>query len=189
MSADDLARRFLHVNVNTVDADAAQRFFVDCLGLRLQMRTDPGFPVDGEILGLSGKVRCDTRFFYDSRGPRASCAIEVIEWLDPTTAPSNVSSVGLVSMGFLVTDRASTVETISSHGFSIIAADAVGPITGGPVAWSSAPTASASKSVTYPADQASGCASPGFASSVPTSNDPWRSTPESGSAGPMESKG
>jgi catechol 2,3-dioxygenase-like lactoylglutathione lyase family enzyme len=135
MNAPDLARRFLHVNLNTADADAAQRFLADSLGLRLHMQTDPEVLTDGEILGLTGKVRCDTRFFYDSRGPRASAAIEVIEWLDPATVPcdqTDAASTGLVALGFTVADRAHVVETISGYGFTIISADADGLITGGP---------------------------------------------------------
>ena len=133
MSTADLARRFLHVNLNTVDFDIVQTFFVNCLGLRLQMRTDPDVLTDGEILGLSDKVRTDTRFFYDTRGPRSSCAIEVIEWLDPPTVACDQSSVsaGLVALGFVVADRARVVETISDNGFDIISAEAVGLITGG----------------------------------------------------------
>lgn len=137
MSVADLARRFLHINHNTIDAATAQVFFTDCLGLRLQMRTDPEAPTDGEILGLPGKVRCDTRFFYDSRGPRASCAIEVIEWLDPATAVTDEpgpASAGLAALGFRVADRARTIETISRHGFDIICTDAAGLITGGSAA-------------------------------------------------------
>jgi catechol 2,3-dioxygenase-like lactoylglutathione lyase family enzyme len=133
MSNADLARRFLHVNHNTVDAEAAQLFFTDCLGLRLHMRTDPDVLSDGEILGLSGKVRTDTRFFYDSRGPRSSCAIEVIEWVDPPTAAHpRTASAGLAAVGFAVADRTRTIETMSSRGFEIIAADAMGIISGRP---------------------------------------------------------
>jgi catechol 2,3-dioxygenase-like lactoylglutathione lyase family enzyme len=135
MSAPDLARRFLHINLNTVDADAAQRFFTDGLGLELRMRTDPEVLTDGEILGLSGKVCTDTRFLYDSRGPRTSCAIEVIEWLDPPTVACGhpgTASVGLAALGFVVADRAVTVERISGQGFDVICADTAGLIPSGP---------------------------------------------------------
>jgi len=136
MSSADLARRFLHVNLNTVDIDAAQVFFADCLGLKLQMRTDPEVLNDGEILGLSGKVRSETRFFYDSRGARASCAIEVIDWVDPATLARDQSdtSTGLAALGFVVADRTRVIETMSRNGFDILSSDTDGLITGGPAA-------------------------------------------------------
>ncbi|TAM65127.1 VOC family protein [Mycobacterium sp.] len=135
MSTADLARRFLHVNLNTTDAEVAQRFFVDCLGLRLQMRTDPESLTDGEILGLSGKVRVDGRFYYDSRGPRSSCAIELIEWLDPATtpcAPPGAASAGLIALGFLVADRVGVVEALSHNGFRVARSTATGFVTDAP---------------------------------------------------------
>jgi catechol 2,3-dioxygenase-like lactoylglutathione lyase family enzyme len=136
MSSADLARRFLHVNLNTVDIDAAQVFFADCLGLKLQMRTDPEVLNDGEILGLSGKVRSETRFFYDSRGARASCAIEVIDWVDPATLARDQSdtSTGLAALGFVVADRTRVIETMSDNRFDILSTDTDGLITGGPAA-------------------------------------------------------
>jgi catechol 2,3-dioxygenase-like lactoylglutathione lyase family enzyme len=136
MSSADLARRFLHVNLNTIDIDAAQVFFADCLGLKLQMRTDPEVLNDGEILGLSGKVRSETRFFYDSRGARASCAIEVIDWVDPPTVARDQSdtSMGLAALGFVVADRARVVEAMSDNGFGILSTETDGLITGGPAA-------------------------------------------------------
>jgi len=135
MTTADLARRFLHVNVNTTDADAAQTFYADCLGLRLRMRTDPDAVNDGDIVGLTGKVRCETRFFYDSRGPRTSCAIEVIDWFDPITAPvgqPDATSTGLAALAFVVADRARIVDAIADRGFDILSAHAVGLVTGGP---------------------------------------------------------
>ncbi|OBH16863.1 VOC family protein [Mycobacterium sp. E3247] len=137
MTATDLARRFLHVNLNTANAEAAQAFLADCLGLVLQMQKDPDELVDGEILGLPGKVRCDTRFFYDSRGPRFSCAIEVIHWLDPATAACSApdaASGGLSALAFRVADRGRTVEMIRDHGYHVLSEDAVGLITGAPAA-------------------------------------------------------
>jgi catechol 2,3-dioxygenase-like lactoylglutathione lyase family enzyme len=135
MSTDDLARRFLHVNVNTVDFDRTESFFVDCLGLKLRMRTDPDVLNDGEVLGLSGKVRSETRFYYDSRGPRTACAIEVIEWLDPPTVRNNgTGSGGLAALGFMVADRSHVVDALRGNGFDIIDDHAAGLITGGPAA-------------------------------------------------------
>jgi catechol 2,3-dioxygenase-like lactoylglutathione lyase family enzyme len=135
MSTDELARRFLHVNVNTVDFDRTEAFFVDGLGLTMRMRTDPDVLNDGEVLGLTGKVRSETRFYYDGRGPRAACAIEVIEWLDPPTTPNEgAGSGGLAALGFTVADRSSVVEALRGNGFDVLDDDTVGLITGGSAA-------------------------------------------------------
>jgi len=134
VSFTELARRFLHVNLNTTDANEAQRFFIDCLALRLQMRTDPEIATDGAILGLSGQVRCDTRLLYDSRGARRSCAVEVIEWIDPVTAPSGrltAESVGLMALGFRVSDLAGCLTAVEREGFAIHSHHGYGFITGG----------------------------------------------------------
>lgn len=157
MDTADLARRFLHVNHNTVDADSAQLFFVDCLGLRLQMRTDPDILSDGEILGLPGKVRSDIRFFYDSRGPRNSCAVEVIEWLDPpTVVRPDTPSTGLAALAFAVADRARIIEMTSNRGFDIVSTDAVGLISGAPATMVLGPDGVVIEIADLP-DAASGC--------------------------------
>lgn len=83
---NDLARRFLHVNLNCVSLDATERFYGDGLGMRARMRTDPTVATDGTILGLSGETWCTTSFLYDSRGGRGACALEVIEFEDPPLA-------------------------------------------------------------------------------------------------------
>ncbi|HUO40770.1 MAG TPA: VOC family protein, partial [Mycobacterium sp.] len=139
-SSTKLARRFLHVNLNTADTDRAQEFYAQCLGLTLGMHTDPGVSVDGTILATSGDVACDTRFLYDSRWPRTSCGIELIQWLDPATAPSTGSAaagdtpVGLSRLAFRVADRAQTVADIAGRGFDVLDRATIGVITDGPAA-------------------------------------------------------
>jgi len=138
-----LARRFLLVTLNTAAADVAQEFYRECLGLEVQMRTDPDAAFDGTILGLSGDVRCDTRFFYDGRGPGASCGIELCQWLDPPTAPApqvgagdlpGAARVGLSRLAFRVADRERTVAAIADRGFDIVERATIGVITDGPAA-------------------------------------------------------
>lgn len=93
MTADVLARRFLHVNLNCVSLDATERVYADALGLRARMRTDPKIATDGTILGLDGETFCATSFLYDARGGRGGCALESIEYYtpalsrDPSTDP------------------------------------------------------------------------------------------------------
>jgi catechol 2,3-dioxygenase-like lactoylglutathione lyase family enzyme len=79
----DLARRFLHVNLNCESLDATERVYGDVLGLTARMRTDPQVATDGTILGLSGETYCATSFLYDARGGRGGCALEAIEYRSP----------------------------------------------------------------------------------------------------------
>ena len=81
--SDDLARRFLHVNLNCASRDAAEAFYADGLGLSARMRTDSAVPTNGSILGLEGETYCATSFLYDARGGRASCALEIIDYRAP----------------------------------------------------------------------------------------------------------
>jgi catechol 2,3-dioxygenase-like lactoylglutathione lyase family enzyme len=107
------------------------------------MRTDPDALVDGTILGLSGDVRCDVRFFYDGRGPGASSGIELFQWLDPPTAPApqvgasdllGAARVGLSRLAFRVADRARAVAAIADHGFDVVDQATIGVIIDGPAA-------------------------------------------------------
>jgi catechol 2,3-dioxygenase-like lactoylglutathione lyase family enzyme len=93
VASEDLARRFLHVNLNCRSVDATQRIYGDLLELRARMRTDPNVATDGTILGLDGETYCATAFLYDARGGRGGCALEAIEYhspvlqLDPSADP------------------------------------------------------------------------------------------------------
>jgi catechol 2,3-dioxygenase-like lactoylglutathione lyase family enzyme len=83
VAAEDLARRFLHVNLNCGSLDATERVYGDLLGLTTRMRTDPNIATDGTILGLDGETYCATAFLYDARGGRGGCALEAIEYHSP----------------------------------------------------------------------------------------------------------
>ena len=84
MGSEDLARRFLHVNLNCVSLDATESLYVGLLGLSARMRTDPKVPTDGTILGIEAdETFCETSFLYDSRGGRGGCALEAIEFHGP----------------------------------------------------------------------------------------------------------
>jgi catechol 2,3-dioxygenase-like lactoylglutathione lyase family enzyme len=113
VAAEDLARRFLHVNLNVETLDAAERVYGDVLGLRPRMRTDPTIPTDGTILGLDGETFCATVFFYDARGGRGGCALEAIEYQspalrrDPSTDPVR-PGIRSARLGVADVDRAAT---------------------------------------------------------------------------------
>ncbi|MCT7657122.1 VOC family protein [Mycobacterium deserti] len=83
MVSDDLARRFLHVNLNCDSLRVTEALYVGALGLSVRMRTDHSVPTNGAILGMDDETFCETAFFYDSRGGRDGCALEAIEFHDP----------------------------------------------------------------------------------------------------------
>jgi catechol 2,3-dioxygenase-like lactoylglutathione lyase family enzyme len=91
VGADDLARRFLHVNLNCNSLDATEGLYAEKLGLSARMRTDPSVATDGSILGLNGETYCATSFLYDSRGGRGGCALEAIEYQEPALARDSSS--------------------------------------------------------------------------------------------------
>jgi len=118
-ASEELARRFLHVNLNCDSLDATEKLYARQLGLSARMRTDPEAPTDGSILGLDGESYCATSFLYDARGGRRGCALEVIEWhsptlkRDPSTDPLRP---GIRSALMTVSDLAGTVTTLREHG-------------------------------------------------------------------------
>ncbi|ORA19922.1 VOC family protein [Mycobacterium arosiense] len=83
MASEDLARRFLHVNLNCESLDATERLYSDVLGLSARMRTDPTVPTNGAILGIDDETYCSTAFLYDARGGRKGCALEAIAFESP----------------------------------------------------------------------------------------------------------
>ena len=86
MVSDDLARRFLHVNLNCESMEATEELYSGVLGLSAKMRTDPTVPSDGAMLGIDGETYCSTAFLYDARGPRGGCALEAIAFQSPPLA-------------------------------------------------------------------------------------------------------
>lgn len=86
MVSDDLARRFLHVNLNCESLEATERLYSGVLGLSARMRTDPTVPTSGAILGIDDETYCSTAFLYDARGARDGCALEAIAFESPDLA-------------------------------------------------------------------------------------------------------
>jgi len=83
MASANLARRFLHVNLNCESLDATERLYAGRLGLSARMRTDPAIATDGSILGIDSETYCAAAFLYDARGARSGCALEAIEYHTP----------------------------------------------------------------------------------------------------------
>jgi catechol 2,3-dioxygenase-like lactoylglutathione lyase family enzyme len=117
--SEDLARRFLHVNLNCGSLDATERVYSGDLGLSVRMRTDPDVATDGTILGLDGQTYCATSFLYDARGGRSGCALEAIEYRtpalkhDPSTDPARP---GIRSALFAVDDLERTATSLRAAG-------------------------------------------------------------------------
>jgi catechol 2,3-dioxygenase-like lactoylglutathione lyase family enzyme len=123
VGSDELARRFLHVNLNCESLDATEGLYVGQLGLSARMRTDPKVATDGSILGIEGdETFCETSFLYDSRGGRAGCALEAIEFhkpplkIDPSSDPTRP---GIRSTLLTVADLDATVTALRDTGITV----------------------------------------------------------------------
>ncbi|WP_102143234.1 VOC family protein [Mycobacterium hubeiense] len=122
MVSDDLARRFLHVNLNCASLDSTEDLYVRQLGLSARMRTDPKVPTDGSILGLDGETYCATSFLYDSRGGRSGCALEAIEYHSPALKrdeSTDPARPGIRSALMTVADLAGTVARLRDGGVTV----------------------------------------------------------------------
>lgn len=122
MASEDLARRFLHVNLNCESLDATEGLYAAKLGLSARMRTDPSVATDGSILGLDGETFCETSFLYDSRGGRGGCALEAIEYRSPALArdsSSDPTRPGIRSALLTVADLDAAVATLRDDGFAV----------------------------------------------------------------------
>lgn len=123
MSSEELARRFLHVNLNCESLDGTEGLYVGQLGLSARMRTDPKVPTDGSILGIDGdETFCETSFLYDSRGGRAGCALEAIEFHNPALKAdpnSDPTRPGIRSTLLTVADLDATVNALREAGITV----------------------------------------------------------------------
>lgn len=123
MGPNDLARRFLHVNLNCESLDPTEGLYAGQLGLSARMRTDRGVATDGNILGIEGdETFCETSFLYDSRGGRGGCALEAIEFdspplkRDPSSDPNRP---GIRSALLTVADLAGAVDKLRETGVTV----------------------------------------------------------------------
>jgi catechol 2,3-dioxygenase-like lactoylglutathione lyase family enzyme len=86
------------------------------------MRSDPKVATDGTILGLGGEIFCATAFLYDSRGGRAGCALEAIEFHTPPLKAdqnSDPTRPGIRSTLLTVTDLDATVTALRAAGITV----------------------------------------------------------------------
>jgi len=123
ISIERPARRFLHLCYCCADDLEVAQFLVDGLHLRQVMRTTDQYD-SGAILGLDYDVRSVGNFVYDRRGPRASPAIEVQGWYDPTPVgePSlDPFRVGIKALGFAVPSVSAAVERLGGMGCTVVA--------------------------------------------------------------------
>lgn len=108
-----LARRFMHVNLNVVDAARTADFYQRLAGLTVGMRTLPE-PGDGSILGFEQElVTAETYFLYDHRGGRVVGSLEAVAWSDPATHGDvypSPSQPGLQAVTFEVPDPRAAAE-------------------------------------------------------------------------------
>jgi catechol 2,3-dioxygenase-like lactoylglutathione lyase family enzyme len=145
VGSQDLARRFLHVNLNCESLQRTEGVYGGVLGLTARMRTDPKVATDGSILGIDGETYCATIFLYDDRGGRAGCALEAIEYSspalrrDPSRDPVrpgiravqlavpdlDAAVIALRAEGLLVGDR---VDSLAGDGKSVPALDSDGVV-------------------------------------------------------------
>jgi catechol 2,3-dioxygenase-like lactoylglutathione lyase family enzyme len=119
---EDLARRFLHVNLNCSSLDATEGLYVGELGLSARMRTDSQVATDGSILGLDGETYCETAFLYDSRGGRGGCALEAITFSSPALKgdpSSDPTRPGIRSALMTVADLAGTATKLREAGVTV----------------------------------------------------------------------
>ena len=122
MAEEDLARRFLHVNLNCSSLDATEGFYAGQLGLSARMRTDRSVATDGTILGLDGQTFCETSFLYDARGGRGGCALEAIEYFSPALKlddDDDPTRPGIRSALLTVADLDATVTTLRTAGVTV----------------------------------------------------------------------
>jgi len=122
VGSEELARRFLHVNLNCQSLERTERVYGDVLGMTARMRTDPKVATDGTILGLDGETYCATVFLYDARGGRAGCALETIEYHSPALSrdPSrDPVRPGIRSVQLAVADLDGAVTALRDAGLTV----------------------------------------------------------------------
>jgi catechol 2,3-dioxygenase-like lactoylglutathione lyase family enzyme len=122
VGSEDLARRFLHVNLNCESLDATEGLYAGNLGLSARMRTDSEVATNGSILGLDGETYCETSFLYDSRGGRGGCALEAIAYRSPalkSDQSSDPTRPGIRSTLMTVADLASAVAMLQAGGVTV----------------------------------------------------------------------
>jgi catechol 2,3-dioxygenase-like lactoylglutathione lyase family enzyme len=122
VESEALARRFLHVNLNCGSLDVTERLYAGRLGLSARMRTDPAVATNGTILGMDGETYCATAFLYDSRGARAGCALEAIEFRTPGLVRDDSADPvrpGIRSTLMTVSDLEAAVDAMRDGGCTV----------------------------------------------------------------------
>ena len=121
-ASKDLARRFLHVNLNCQSLDATEALYGKQLGLAARMRGNPEAAGKGEVLGFDGDTFTRTSFLYDARGGRNACSLELIEWGSPELKPdhnTDPARPGIRSALFTLNDLTETIAGLQGAGYAV----------------------------------------------------------------------
>jgi catechol 2,3-dioxygenase-like lactoylglutathione lyase family enzyme len=116
------ARRVLHVCYCCSDSTPVTNLFVEGLAMRHTM-TSPTQRQTQDLLGLGRDAISGAAFVYDSRGPRASPAVEIQKWVDPSavgTPRQEPTAVGLHALGFAVGDLESAADSLQRLGCTVL---------------------------------------------------------------------
>lgn len=114
------AHAVLHCNLNTVDVVRSATFHLAAFGGEPRMRslsTDS----DANPMGISNSSTASvTSFLYDSRGPRAAPALELVGWLRPLTEPTD-EAANFAALGYRVSSLAVIRARLDTIGASAVA--------------------------------------------------------------------
>ena len=119
-----IAVHVLHLNLNTPDAAASDRFYQEVFGLNLKMKSgsDVG---DWRFHGIPDPVTSEGWFLYDDRGARNSPALEVVQWDKPAAggaAYADFAHLGIGSLRLAVPTLDGLAEKIEANGGSVVSA-------------------------------------------------------------------
>lgn len=110
------AHAAMHCNLNTMDLDAAEAFYLVVAGKEPRFRS-VGKGQDATMMGLGDSTDSLTAFVWDERGPRAAPALELVAWSKPETTPAPAGErAGFRAIGYRVPDLAARRAALSALG-------------------------------------------------------------------------
>src|SRR5437588_12339305 len=115
-------RRFLHTNYNCTDIDRLERWYTSVFELKPVMRSE-GEGSSGEAFGIYDLTSSSTVFLYDHRGGRQTTSVELVRWINPSTAGKPYPfpwDHGVQSLGFAVPDLDDTAERAEAEGGRVV---------------------------------------------------------------------
>jgi catechol 2,3-dioxygenase-like lactoylglutathione lyase family enzyme len=125
-SGDQLvARRFLHVCLNTALGAPAVAFHAAIADLSVGMATGVQHGAGSVLdIGADGSTPdkpfvAETTFLYDHRGPRVTSALEIVHWMDPATTGETYRSPANPGLHALTYAVPAVAEHVSAAGATI----------------------------------------------------------------------